>query len=156
MPLTSVSVQPTIAPSFSTNFGPIQPNLQSINATFTVGTTAGLADLLYNATRTATTGGDSLDLNGGGLLQPDQSAFNAVDVALVAVVNRSTSSTITVGGGTNAVPNLSMVVKPGGTGLVYTTVDPAYSVTAGTGDILKVATDTGTATYDILIVGRSA
>lgn len=148
----SVNISPTLA----ADLGTFAPQLAAFGFTLNDGTAVNCADRLYVARRTASTSGDTLDLNSGGLLQPDQSSFSIVEICLMVIINRDSSINITVGGGSNAVVVVGDPIKPGGCRIWADKADPAIPVTASTGDILKVVSASGTPYYDILIVGRSA
>lgn len=82
------------------------------------------------------------------------------DVALVYFHNKSTTTTIQVGGDAGALALFGAAadyefVPPGGKIVRWTKIS-RWAVTASTGDILQIATASGTAEYDLAIVGRSA
>lgn len=142
--------------------------LQSFD--FGDGTTAGNADLLWMDERTVASGAnDDLDLNGV-LTNAFGQAVNMLEVVAILIINAPKSgvantTNLTIGGGTNPVvgylggttPTIGPI-RPGGLRLLAET-DAAglCAVTAGTGDILRVANSAGaSATYQIAILGRSA
>lgn len=145
-----------VTPQLVADLGTFAPQLATFGFTLNSGTSSQQADSLYVARRTASTGGDTLDLNGGGLLQPDQSSFSIVEICVMIIINRDSSINITVGGGSNAVVVVGDPIKPGGCRIWAEKNDPAIPVTASTGDILKVVSASGTPYYDVLIIGRSA
>lgn len=154
--LQSTIVNLKIQPTLVTDFGNLSPSLPA-SLTFGAGTSALQADLLYIKTRSVTSGTpDTMDLNGGGLLQPDATAFNVVEVAIIILFNKDAAATLTLGGGSNAVPNIAGTILPGGYAVILAPGNPAYPVTAGTGDILQVTASAGTVLYDIMIIARSA
>lgn len=146
----------SVSPTLAADLGTFAPVLAAFGFTLANGTSAQQADSVYCARRTASTSGDSLDLAGGGLLQPDQSSFSIAEICFILVINRDSSINITVGGGSNAVIVVGDPIKPGGWRVWAEKADPAIPVTAGSADILKVVSASGTPSYDILIVGRSA
>jgi hypothetical protein len=84
---------------------------------------------------------------------------------ICVVASSANTNNVLVGGAAsnqfiNWVGNSSdiVVVKPGGILFLYTPTDPGYAVTAGTGDLLKIANSgAGTGvTFDIYIGGTSA
>lgn len=128
------------------------------------GITDAQADLIWGDTRTiAASGTDDLDLRG--VLTDDFGAvLNIVElVALLVFASAANVNNVILG---NAAANgfigpfgaatHTIAIKPGGFKMWY---DPAgWAVTAGTGDLLRVANGgAGTSVdYSILIVGRSA
>lgn len=125
----------------------------------TDGVGLGQANVVYRGVISVPNGAPvSLDLNGGGLTQPNGAAANFVKLAAVIVFNDSTTAgeVLTVGGGTNAVANVSGTVGPGGIFVLYEPSLAALPVTAGTGDILKFTSASGTISVRVLLLGRSA
>ena len=129
---------------------------------WTSGTTADKADLVWSVNDASfTTTPTDYDLRGGTLSKLDGSGVPMVEVVCVAVKNESTSGNLLVGGDANAIPFFSAtndvaVVPPGGLLVLCTGNDPAYAVTAGTGDILQIASSTGTVVGDVVVLGRSS
>lgn len=130
------------------------------------GTTAGKADLVFSDTRTlAASASENLDL-AGGLSDAFGAALTFAEVVaiLVRASEANTNDVVIGGAASNAfsapfgAATDKLVIKPGGYVLLVAPGDPAYPVTAGTGDLLKVANSAGSTgvTYDIIIVGRSA
>ena len=130
------------------------------------GTVASSMDLLYSATRTlAASASEDLDLSGA-LVDTLGNTCVFADVRMICVVASSANTNnVLVGGAAsnqfiNWVGNSSdiVVVKPGGMLFLYTPTDPGYAVTAGSGDLLKIANSgAGTGvTFDIYIGGASA
>jgi len=105
------------------------------------------------------------DLSGTLANPVDGSTVAFVEVAMIAVKNTTASGGggLKVGGGSNqfvtpfgAAGDL-LIVRPGGIAILYAPYDGGgYTVTAGTGDILQIDATTGTCTYELLILGRSA
>lgn len=134
------------------------------------GTGAGQADLCYAAQRTVASSGspDSIDLSGS-LAMIDGSAAVFARIRMLYIQHLGTPVTddaniLSVGAGSNAwatwVGGTSPVLKirnnPGKFFLEAGDAT-AYTVTAGTGDILQVATAAGTnVPYLIIAVGASA
>lgn len=126
------------------------------------GTGAGNADRLFSDRRT-TSGNDDLDL--AGVLTD---AFNATITfarikALIILAADANGSNLVVGSGTNPLTTIlgatsTLQVRPGGMFLWTCSAADATgaAVTAGTGDILRIASGGGSVTYDIGIVGVSA
>lgn len=128
------------------------------------GTTTGKADLVFSDTRTlAASATESLDL-AGGLTDAFGAALTFVEVVAIYVKAASANvNDVVVGGAatnTFATPfgDATDTVKIKPAGALLLTNDVGYGVTAGTGDLLKIANSAaGSAvTYDIVIVGRSA
>lgn len=123
------------------------------------GTSAGQADLVYSKRRTVTNDvtPDEIDLDGS-LVGPDGEAVAFASVTIIRIRNLDDTQVLSVGGGSNA-PSWATFppIGPGGELVVHRSDAAGYPVTAGTGDILRVATDGGTSVpYEITIVGRSA
>lgn len=128
------------------------------------GALSGQAQQLWFDTRTllASTA-DNLDLNlslTNGLGQ--QVNFNRVK-GLFVYSHPANTNVIAVGGGTNPFVNWVadasdiVNVRPGGFMCLVAPDLTAYAVTAGTGDILKVANGAGSSvTYDIVIWGTTS
>ena len=137
--------------------------MEAADIGITSGTGDYQADLMYAATRTLTTGAsDNLDLSGS-LTDPLGNVIAAVEIVAVLIRAASANTTIlTVGNGANpfvgwfgAAANTE-AVQPGG---VAQHVNPkaGWAVVAATGDILRITNAAGaSATYDIVILGRSA
>jgi len=131
----------------------------------TSGTTANKADLQFHDQRTiAASGNDDMDL-AGGLSDAFGTTLTFVEiVSLLIKAASGNTNNLDVGGGSN--PFLThlgasgdiVTIRPGGFLWLFAPTNPAYTVTAGTGDILRVTNDAGstTVTYDIVILGRSA
>lgn len=130
------------------------------------GTGADQADLVFADTRTlAASTSENLDL-AGVLADAFGQTLTMVEVVaiLVAPAEGNTNDVLVGGAASNAFAALfgdatdKLVVKPGGLALLAAPGNPAYAVTASTGDILKVANSAGgsSVTYDIVIIGRSA
>ena len=153
--------------SGSADFGPqrFQGQVQSI-LQLTTGTGANQADLLYVDERTvASATNDDIDL-AGVLVSAFGTTITAVEVVAVLLINApldplatANTTSLTLGGATNPVPNISSgAIGPRGVVLL---ADPdaggLATVTASTGDILRVANSSGAAaTYQIALICRSA
>lgn len=131
-----------------------------------LGTMAGQADLLFSDTRTiAASGTDSLDL-AGVLTDAFGQVMTAVEIVGVLVfAHAGNTNDVVVGGAPSNTwtgffgdPTDKLKVKPGGFAFIAAPTNPAYPVTAGTGDLLLVAnSSSGTSVdYDIVVIGRSA
>lgn len=150
--------------------GPVSTPELSAAIDFASGTGANQADLVFTDVRTvASASNDDLDL-AGVLLSAFGSAITFVELVAVLIINapvagaaNTTNLTVGVGsnpfvgflGGTN--PTIGPI-RPGGV-FMLACGDAAGigTVTAGTGDILRIANSSGaSATYQIAILGRSA
>jgi hypothetical protein len=128
------------------------------------GTGTDQADLVWSDTRSVTSGApDDLDLRGV-LASALNSGINFVKITGIVIRNKSTTSGqfLTVGNGANpAFTGLlgagahTLQVNPGGAFGWYSPIDPMTTV-AATGDIFRIAAATGTISYDIEIIGRTA
>jgi hypothetical protein len=126
------------------------------------GVSAGQADREFHDYRTLTTGAtENLDL-AGVLLDPLKNTLTFVTVkAILVVADAANTTTLTLGNGTN--PWIGPwgatgvhAVPPGGVALAIAP-GTGWAVTAGTGDILKVANSAGaSASYRIALLGTSA
>jgi hypothetical protein len=142
----------------------------AINETisFATGTATGLADLLWFDTRNlAASAADSHDLAGGSLTDVFGTAITFVKVKGIwvkAAATNNVANPIIVGNGTapfigpfGAAGASEQRLPPGG---IYLAVHPTtgWTVTATTGDILKVTNGAGTnaVDYDIVVWGTSA
>ena len=123
------------------------------------GTSDGQVDRVYSTNGTATTTPTDIDLVGS--LASIIGAGTVVLVDLVAVVIRNTGAGILrVGADPNAIPLFAAAshasnIPPGGC-LAYYAGPAGLGLTAGTGDILQLDTASGSTTYQLVIVGRSA
>lgn len=136
------------------------------DAYYTNGTTAGKADILFADTRTVASGSnDDLDL-AGVLANAFGATITAAEVVAIFIKAKATNTTsLTVGGGTNPLagwlggttPTVGPI-RPGGVFLrAETDAAGICSVTASTGDILRITNGSGAAaTYDIAILARTA
>jgi hypothetical protein len=143
------------------------PASVSKSVAFTSGVGAGQADKLFSDRRTlAASGTEDLDL-AGVLLDAFGAAitFARVKGLLITAAVANTNNVVIGAASSNPWATLlnstgTLTLKPGATvGLFAGAADPtAYAVTAGTGDLLKVANSgAGTAvSYDIVIIGASA
>jgi hypothetical protein len=128
------------------------------------GTAAGQADLFFADTRTLSASGtEDLDL-AGGLTDAFGATLTHVEVVglLISAAPGNTNNVLVGGAASNAwgaifgAANDVLVLKPGAS--FFLMCDAGYAVTAGTGDLLKVANSgAGTGvTYTIAVIGRSA
>jgi hypothetical protein len=127
------------------------------------GTGSGQADREFHDVRTLTTGAtENLDL-AGVLTDPLGAALTFATVKGLAFVGDAGNTTnLTIGNGTNpfigpfGAGTHTHDLRPGG---IYMAIAPGtgWTVTAGTGDIIKVTNAAGaSATYKVYILGTSA
>lgn len=129
------------------------------------GTAASQADLMFADTRTiAASGTDNLDLTGTALNNVFGVALALVKVKAIYVkASAANTNNVVIGAGTNpfsgplggTLPTIT--VPPGGEVLLTAPVS-GWTVTAATGDILKIVNSAGSTSvdYDIIIAGTSA
>lgn len=134
------------------------------------GTIANAADLLFVDERTvASASNDDLDL-AGVLTSALGATLTFVEIVAILIINKSkagvaNTTNLTIGVGSNpflgflggTTPTLGPI-RPGGIVLLACPADVGIgTVTANTGDILRIANSSGApATYQIAIIGRSA
>lgn len=129
------------------------------------GTGAGQADLVFADTRTlAASATEDLDL--AGVLTDAFGAtltFARIKGIIVKAASGNTNNIVVGGAASNAWSTLlgatgTATVRPGGYFAAGASDATAYAVTAGTGDLLKIANSgSGTpVTYDIFLIGTSA
>jgi hypothetical protein len=136
---------------------------KSYTYSLTDGTAANQAQKLFRDQRTVTTGAnDDLDL-AGVLLDSFGQTLTFTAIKGIWVFSLTTNTTnLTIGAGANpfatwlggTTPTVGPIV-PGGALFVYRPDAAGYTVTAGTGDILRIANSAGaSAVYDIAIIGE--
>ena len=175
MPLTSqfaahiIAAQTGTAPAPDLGSGAAAKATLNItkNIELATGTGAGQADLLFSDQRTlAASANEDLDL--AGVLADALGAtltFARVKGLYVAAAAGNTNNVVVGDAATNTWAALlgtdgTVALRPGAFLLVAVGAADAtgYAVTAGTGDLLRVANSGGgtTVTYDIVVVGASA
>lgn len=146
--------------------GPYWNGVLSLLQNFSNGTTADKVDLAYVAERTvASATDDDIDL-AAVLSDALGSTITAAELVGLLILSKRASgvantTNLTIGGSTNGVPGFTSaghVVKPGGAFLLMNPdATGIATVTASTGDILRVTNGSGaSATYQIGILARSA
>lgn len=143
-------------PNFSANL--------SSTISLTDGTGAGQADLIWTDTRTlAASASENLDLAGvlTDAISGAAITFAKIKAIMVKADSGNTNNVEVGGAASNALPLFKdatdiAVVRPGWTALLAGSTG-GITVTAGTGDILKVANSGGTTgvTYSIVVIGTS-
>lgn len=147
----------------SNAFGSPNINLSaSGEINLSLGTDANKADLFAVSSGSVGTGGTELDMNGS-LVDSFGATVSFVDVVGLLIKNTSSSGNLLVGAAATNIwsaifGNSSdvLVIPPGGFVLFGCGNDPAWAVTAGSADKLKLASSTGTVDYSLLAIGRSA
>lgn len=131
------------------------------------GTAAGQGDLMWSDQRTLSASA-SEDLDLAGVLTDAFGAtvtFVRVKGIYVAAAAANTNNVVVGAASSNAWATLlnaagTVTLRPGGAFLAVAGVADAtgWAVTAGTGDLLKVANSAGSSsvTYDIVVIGASA
>lgn len=134
------------------------------------GTAADQCDRLYWAERTVNSASnDDLDLSGV-LTNPLGTAITQVELVAILLINKPRAGTplnttnLTIGAGSNpciaflGATHMLGPIRPGGVFLLGCPDAAGIgAVTAGTGDILRIANSSGAAnTYQIALLGRSA
>lgn len=130
------------------------------------GTGANAADRIFTDTRTlAASTTETLDL-AGSLVDAFGNTITFARIrALGIFASGANTNNVLVGGNASnqfinwvSDPTDIIIVRPGGGFLLYATDTTGYPVTAGTGDLLKVANSAaGTGVdYDVILIGASA
>lgn len=129
----------------------------------TDGTGSGKGDLLFHDKRTLADGAsEDLDL-AGALSDAFGDTLTFVKIKALIIKNLSATQTLTIGNATSnafvgpfGAATHTLKVQAGAQAVLV--MDPVgYSVTAGTGDLLKIANSAGASCdYEIVIVGASA
>jgi hypothetical protein len=136
---------------------------QDWQVNFIPGTGVGAVDKQFDDERTLADGvSENLDLSGS-LLDAFGASLLFAKIKILAIKNKSATQTLSVGGAATLgfigwVGDPTDVVKIGPGAMALLICDPAgVAVTAGTGDLLKIANSAGAACiYDIFISGSSA
>ena len=133
------------------------------------GTGAGQANRIFSDTRTlAASANEDLDLAGSGLTDAFGATltFAKVKAVFISAAAGNTNNVIVGGATSNGFVSWvggathTVTIKPGGAFALFAgeADTNGYAVTAGTGDLLRIANSGGTTgvTYTIVIVGTSA
>lgn len=136
----------------------------SFSDSMTNGTGVDQCDLMFYDQDTVASGTpDDIDL--AGVLK---TAFGAtitfVKIKLIFIENKSATAgeILTIGNDVNGLVNWvgaathTVKVTPAGCLCLWAPSLAAYAVTAATGDILQIASDSGTITYNLILMGTSA
>lgn len=147
-----------------------QETLQTLRSAtrraFTFGTSSNQANLVYIGTGSVTSSGTSIDLAGSLTDQFGNTlTFAEVNALLIFNNNLTAGENLLVGGAaSNAVSTLFsntndvLVIGASGFLSLVNPLDPGYAITAGTADILKLASGGAgyNITYELAVIGRSA
>ena len=139
------------------------PASLGVPLTLADGTAANQADLLFSDQRSSAS--EELDL-AGSLTDAFGATITFARIKAILIKNAATSTKDLYLGGaaSNAFSGMftasthKAICRPGGALFFWAPDATAWAVTAGTGDLLKIASSDGTTsiTYDIIIVGASA
>lgn len=164
----SVAANQTPTTALDLAAGATVPHSKSVSLSFATGTAAGQADLIFSDERTlGASANEDLDL-AGGLTGAFGATLTFVKIKgiFIAASSANTNNIIVGGAASNQFVNWvgagthTVTVKPGGVFLLSDGEGDlaGYGVTAGTGDLLRIANSgAGTSvTYDIVIWGTSA
>jgi hypothetical protein len=158
--LTSV-IKLLLSPAYSGPFGSLAPQLP-FTLNMQQGTGANQADLgLYRAVSVTSGTPNDADLNAGGLLNVDGSAFSAAKITAFAFINDDATNNLTIGGTGNTFStwltgtNPGVVLGPGGILIVVNPSLAAYGVTPSTGDTLRSTASAGTVAMRNVLMGRT-
>lgn len=157
----SITVQTNIAYSSALDLVTVSAPLQrSSVTTFTSGTGSGAANMIFTDDRSLSSGAsENLDL-AGGLTDPFGTTITFATVkALIVECAAANTVDITIG---NAASNgftgpfggatHTAACRPGGT-VVFVAPQTGWTVTASTGDLLKVLAGAAAVTYKVTIIG---
>lgn len=139
------------------------PASLGVPLTLANGTAANQADLMFSDQRSSAS--EELDL--AGTLTDAFGAtitFARIKGILIKAAAANTLDVYVGGAASNAFSGMftasthKAIVRPGGAVFFWAPDATAWAVTAGTGDLLKIASSNGTTsiTYDIIIIGASA
>lgn len=133
------------------------PTLAPADQSYPFGTAAAQVDLGYAGTLAVNTGGISLTLNGGGMLDPLGGAFSAARLASIHVYNPGTAN-VTVGGNfitSNFGASALMPITPGGR-WVHDDPSLAALVCGSAGNkVMTFTAASGTQSVQVALGGRS-
>lgn len=120
-----------------------------------IGTGAGNVSKQWNGLRTLSGSSETHDLTGG-ITTRSGASVTLTKIRAFYVRNLSSSATLTLGGGSNAITSIfgtTLVLPPSTEILLETSSAAGWAVTAGTGDQLQVAGAAGQQ-YEIAILGE--
>lgn len=160
---TSLTIQLNAAYTLALDLVTKSANLvKTIASDLATGTGLAQADVIFTDTR-STSGTDSLDMVGGGLLDNLGNTWAPARLKAILVVASSANAANVLlrRPASNGVPFLTAAgdeipIHPGGMALIWAPSAAGYVVTAGTGDLIDVVAASGTVAYDIYLIGASA
>jgi len=127
---------------------------------FANGADAEEAEIIFTDTR-STSSNDDLDLAGGVVdAFGNTLTFVAVKMLCIKAADANPANILVGGEGTNEFSSFLgndtdiVVIPPGGIFLISNPSAAGFTVTGGTGDMLRIAAASGTCEYDIIIVGE--
>lgn len=132
---------------------------KSYSMTLTNGTAANQATVLWADTRSTNDTGETLDFNGGGLVNSFGLAcpitmYVAVVIASASANTTNIAVTQATAGGLFLANGDGILIPPGGWWLIAAPGTGHLAATAGTLDLLGVKSATaGTVSYDIIVIG---
>lgn len=135
---------------------------QTLRNAFTNGSGAGQVNQMFSDTRTlATATAESLDLNAGGLLDVFGNALTLTKLKVLAMsADPNNTTSLIVGNVANGIVGFfgasthSLQLNPGSLLLITSPDAGGYTITAATGDLLKVSNGSGaSANYNIAVLG---
>ncbi|WP_431861371.1 hypothetical protein [Azospirillum sp.] len=135
----------------------------SASYTLANGTAADQANHFFAATYTGVDStGNSHDL-AGGLTDAfgSTTTFTAIKTLVVKAASTNSGNVIVGGAASNAFASMfgdatdKVALKPGGILVLHDPSAAGYAVTAGTGDLLKIAASSGTVDYDLVLIGEA-
>lgn len=165
MPLTSninVRVQATHTNVLDLGTTQFAPDVQR-SIMLADGTGAGQANQLFSDTRTlSANASEDIDL-AGALTNAFGATITFTKIKAVLIVAAAANSNNVVVGNASSngwtgpfgAATHTITIRPGGMFLIGCSDNTAYGVTAGTGDLLKIANSAGgsSVTYDIVVIG---
>jgi hypothetical protein len=159
----SVTGSQSNAIDFTTGIAPLARTYQMLYST---GTGAGSADRIFHDQRTiAISGTDDLDLAGVLLDVFGATVTFARIKALIVAASSGNTNNVVIGAAASnqfatwvGAATHTVNVRPGGVFALAATDATSYAVTAGTGDLLRIANSgAGTSVvYDVILIGASA
>ena len=160
---TNIRYTPATLPDLSS---PADRLARTLATTLADGSGAGQANRLWHDQRIVNAStNDDLDLAGGSLVDVFGQALTFARIKAMVFQHKAGANVLTIGnGGTNAfntpfngVDAGAVTLRP--TGIIAMVAPDAtgYVVTAGTGDILRVANGAGSSvTFDVYLIGATA
>jgi len=131
-----------------------EPPTNAPGPQLTIGNASGQVNQVYAAAFSVA--GTPLTINVGNCTDPLGGNVAMVHVAIVEIVNTSSTGNLTLGGGTNPVMGSDVAtIQPGGVTLKINAA-PGYAVVTSASDTITITASAGTVTGRITILGRNA